>query len=252
MIARCDRYVTTTVNHIETVRQWLAKADRVAALTGAGISAESGVPIFRGSGGLWQQHRPEDLATPEAFARDPRLVWEWYDWRRARVAAAAPNPAHLALVALERKVSDFTLITQNVDGLHDRAGSQHVLKLHGDLWRLRCTGCGKESHNTEVPLSQLPPRCRCGGLLRPAVVWFGEALPSEVLRSASKVAEQAQVFLVIGTSALVQPAASLPLMAQQHGAQVVEINREYTALSAHADISLLGPAGELLPRLVAN
>ena len=238
------------MNHIDTVRHWLAKADRVAALTGAGISAESGVPVFRGIGGLWQQHRPEDLATPEAFARNPRLVWEWYDWRRARVAAAAPNPAHLALAALERSLSDFTLITQNVDGLHDRAGSRRMLKLHGDLWWLRCTVCNKEGPNTEVPLSELPPRCTCGALLRPAVVWFGETLSSEVLRAASQAAMLAQVFLVIGTSALVQPAASLPLLAQQNGAQVVEINRERTALSAHADISLCGPAGELLPQLL--
>lgn len=240
------------MNQMETVRQWLARADHVAVLTGAGISAESGVPIFRGAGGLWQQHRPEDLATPEAFARNPKLVWEWYDWRRVQVAAAIPNPAHLALVALERSSSHFTLITQNVDGLHDRAGSRHVLKLHGDLWQLPCTGCGNESHNTEVPLSELPPHCSCGGMLRPAVVWFGEMLPSEVLHAASEATVQSQVFLVIGTSALVQPAASLPLLARQNGARVVEINREPTALSAHADISICGAAGELLPQLVAN
>jgi NAD-dependent deacetylase len=240
------------VNQIEIVRQWLAKARRVVALTGAGVSAESGIPVFRGAGGLWQQHRPEDLATPEAFARNPRLVWEWYDWRRARVAEAAPNPAHLALVTLERSLPDFTLVTQNVDGLHDRAGSRQVLKLHGDLWWLRCTGCGKEDPNTEVPLAELPPRCACGALLRPAVVWFGEALPSDALRAASEAATQARVFLVIGTSALVQPAASLPLLARQHGARVVEINRERTALSAYVDISLCGAAGELLPQLVTK
>lgn len=240
------------MNQMESVRQWLAEADRIAALTGAGTSAESGIPVFRGAGGLWQQHRPEDLATPEAFARNPKLVWEWYDWRRTQVATAAPNPGHLALVALEQSSSHFTLITQNVDGLHDRAGSHHVLKLHGDLWRLRCIGCGHESQNTEVPLSALPPHCGCGALLRPAVVWFGEALPSEVLRAASQAAVQAQVFLVIGTSALVQPAASLPLLARQNGARVVEINQERTALSAHVDVSLCGAAGELLPQLVAN
>ncbi len=234
------------------MHQWLAAAERVAVLTGAGISAESGVPVFRGPGGLWRQYRPEDLATPEAFTRDPRLVWEWYDWRRARVAEAAPNPAHYALVKLEQTVAEFTLITQNVDGLHDRAGSRHTLKLHGDLWWLRCTGCQKQIHNTEVPLAALPPRCECGALLRPNVVWFGEALDAEVLRMALQTAAQAQVFLVIGTSALVQPAASLPFVAQEHGAHVIEINPQPTPLSAYADIHLAGAAGEWLPRLVAK
>jgi NAD-dependent deacetylase len=237
---------------IDSARQWLGTAKRVAALTGAGISAESGVPVFRGPGGLWRQHRAEDLATPEAFARDPRLVWEWYDWRRAQVAEAAPNPAHYALVKLEQTVPEFTLITQNVDGLHDRAGSRHALKLHGDLWWLRCSGCQERIHNTEIPLTELPPRCKCGALLRPDVVWFGEALDAEVLRMASQTAAQAQVFLVIGTSALVQPAASLPFAALEQGARVIEVNPRPTALSPHADIHLAGPAGEWLPRLVAK
>ncbi len=235
---------------IDTARQWLASATHVAALTGAGISAESGVPVFRGPGGLWRQYRPEDLATPEAFARDPRLVWEWYDWRRARVAEAAPNPAHYALAKLEHTVAAFTLITQNVDGLHDRAGSRHMLKLHGDLWWLRCTGCEKQTHNSEVPLAALPPRCECGALLRPAVVWFGEPLDDGVLRAAFEAASKAQVFLVIGTSALVQPAAMLPFVAQEHGARVIEVNPQPTALSPHADLHLAGPAGEYLPQLV--
>lgn len=235
---------------IETVQGWLSEADRIVVLTGAGISAESGVPVFRGAGGLWRQHRPEDLATPQAFARDARLVWEWYDWRRSRVAQAKPNPGHHALAQLERMVPDFTLITQNVDGLHDRAGSRHTLKLHGDVWWLRCTGCGQQSCNTDVPLAELPPHCRCGALLRPAVVWFGEALSADVLQAAAEAAACAQIFLVIGTSALVQPAASLPLTAQQNGARLVEINPERTPLSAHADVNLLGPAGELLPQLL--
>lgn len=237
---------------IDTARQWLASATHVAALTGAGISAESGVPVFRGPGGLWRQYRPEDLATPEAFARDPRLVWEWYDWRRARVAEAAPNPAHYALAKLEHTVTAFTLITQNVDGLHDRAGSRHMLKLHGDLWWLRCTGCEKQTHNSEVPLASLPPRCECGALLRPAVVWFGEPLDEGVLRAAFEAASKAQVFFVIGTSALVQPAAMLPFVAQEHGARVIEVNPQRTALSPHADLHLAGPAGEYLPQLVAD
>ncbi len=234
----------------ETIQGWLAEAERVVVLTGAGISAESGVPTFRGAGGLWRQHRPEDLATPEAFARGPRLVWEWYDWRRARVAKAEPNPGHLALAQLERRVPDFTLITQNVDGLHQRAGSQRVLKLHGDIWTLHCLGCGLEETNHDVPLREIPPRCSCGGLFRPGVIWFGEALPADVLRHAMEAAAHAQVFLVVGTSAVVQPAASLPLLAQQNGAKLVEINLEETPLSAQADASFWGKAGELLPCLL--
>ncbi len=234
----------------ETIQGWLAEAERVVVLTGAGISAESGVPTYRGAGGLWRQHRPEDLATPEAFARGPRLVWEWYDWRRARVAKAEPNPGHLALAQLERRVPDFTLITQNVDGLHQRAGSRRVLKLHGDIWTLHCLGCGLEETNHDVPLREIPPRCTCGGLFRPGVVWFGEALPADVLRHAMEAAAHAQVFLVVGTSAVVQPAASLPLLAQQNGAKLVEVNLEETPLSAQADASFWGKAGELLPRLL--
>ncbi len=167
------------------VRRALEEAESVAVLTGAGISAESGVPTFRGGGGLWRNFSPEQLATPEAFARDPRLVWEWYDWRRGRVAAAQPNAGHRALAELERRAAgqgarSFTLITQNVDGLHDRAGSRRIAKLHGDLWQTRCLGCGAEARNEQVPLAELPPPCRCGGLLRPAVVWFGETLPAAV------------------------------------------------------------------------
>lgn len=239
---------------LETVQRWLAEAERLAVLTGAGISKESGLPTFRGNDGLWRQYRPEQLATPEAFARDPKLVWEWYDWRRSVVAKAAPNPAHYALAQLEQSCAagrDFTLITQNVDGLHDRAGSRRLLKLHGDLWKLRCLGCGTENVNREVPLTPLPPRCACGGLLRPGVVWFGEALPADVLRPAIEAARRAQVFLVVGTSAMVQPAASLPLLAREAGARVVEVNVEETPLTPLVDASFFGPAGELLPRLVA-
>ena len=235
---------------LDTVQRWLGEAERIAVLTGAGISQESGVPVFRGPGGLWRQYRPEDLATPEAFARDPRLVWEWYDWRRSVVARAQPNPGHRALVELEQRTGEFTLITQNVDGLHDRAGSRRLLKLHGDLWTLRCLGCGRESVNHTVPLPELPPRCECGSLLRPGVVWFGENLPEDSLRDAFAAARRAQLFLVVGTSAVVQPAASLPILARQAGACVVEVNTEATPLTPQVDASFFGPAGEVLPRLV--
>jgi NAD-dependent deacetylase len=219
-------------------------------LTGAGVSEESGVPTFRGPGGLWRQFRPEQLATPEAFEQDPRLVWEWYDWRRQKIAGVQPNPAHRALAEIEKRVAAFALVTQNVDDLHERAGSRRVFHLHGEIWLLRCTGCGAEERNREAPLVSLPPRCKCGALLRPGVVWFGEALPVEAWASAQQAAEAAELFLVIGTSALVQPAASLPLIAKRAGARLIEVNRDPTPLSAVADVVLRGPAGELLPKLL--
>src|SRR5260370_1133383 len=165
---------------MDSVREWLRQANSVAVLTGAGVSAESGVPTFRGVNGLWKQYRAEDLATPEAFDRDPRLVWEWYDWRRCLIANAKPNAGHYALAELERQVPSFTLITQNVDDLHDTAGSRNILKVHGSIWIVRCTSCGKERVDRTAPLPDLPPRCECGSLLRPGVVWFGEPLPPNV------------------------------------------------------------------------
>jgi NAD-dependent deacetylase len=235
---------------IEQVRRWLREEGSVVVLTGAGISAESGVPTFRGEGGLWRQFRAEDLATPEAFARDPQLVWEWYDWRRGIVAGTRPNPGHYALAKLERQLEGFSLITQNVDGLHDLAGTRHPLKLHGDIWEVRCTRCSFRGVNRDVPLPEIPPRCGCGALLRPDIVWFGEMLPAGVVEQAWTNSEQARLFLVVGTSALVQPAASLPLAAKQKGARLVEINPDRTPVSAEADICLTGPAGEILPRLL--
>ncbi len=237
---------------IRQARERLAIADKVAVLTGAGISAESGVPTFRGDGGLWRSFRAEELATPEAFGRDPELVWEWYDWRRGIVAQVEPNPGHFALAKLEQTKPRFTLITQNVDGLHDRAGSADPLKLHGDLWQVRCTRCGFRGVNRQVPLAEIPPRCECGALLRPDIVWFGESLPSDVLQAAWASAEQAELFLVVGTSALVQPAATLPLVAKRQGAFVIEINPDRTPLSPSVDLSLLGPAGEILPQLLLS
>jgi NAD-dependent deacetylase len=220
----------------------------VVVLTGAGVSAESGIPTFRGEGGLWRNYRATDLATPQAFRRDPRLVWEFYDWRRGLMAACQPNPAHLTIAAMERALPDFTLITQNIDGLHQRAGSQRLLALHGDIWQVRCTGCDYRDEDHRVPLPGIPPRCpRCGGLLRPDVVWFGEALPGDVLAAAWAASARAALMLVVGTSAVVEPAASLPLLARQNGATLVEFNPDETPLSPYADETLRGPAGKILP-----
>ena len=182
-------------------------------MTGAGVSAESGVPTFRGDGGLWRQCRAEDLATPQAFARNPRLVWEWYDWRRQKIAGCRPNPAHEALAQLEARCAEFLLVTQNIDDLHRRAGSRRLVELHGNIWRVRCAREATVSALPDVPLREIPPRCACGALLRPDVVWFGEALPVEALERARVAAEACDLFLVVGTSALVQPAASLRHMA---------------------------------------
>ncbi|MCC6367724.1 MAG: NAD-dependent deacylase [Bryobacterales bacterium] len=235
---------------MEEARGWLRNAANVAALTGSGISAESGIPTFRGSGGLWRSYRAEDLATPEAFARHPLLVWQWYDWRRTLIAAAQPNPGHLALVELETRVPSFTLITQNVDGLHARAGNSRIVCLHGDIWTLRCTACGKEEQNLQAPLPSLPPKCACGAIQRPGVVWFGEPLPPHAWLAAEKASSQCDLFLVIGTSAVVMPAGGLVYLARQSGARVIEINSEETHLSSLVDCSLRGPAGTILPELL--
>lgn len=233
------------------VRGWLKEARSVAVLTGAGVSAESGVPTFRGPGGLWKQYRPEDLATPGAFARDPKLVWEWYDWRRGRITETQPNPGHYALAEMEKRISRFTLITQNVDGLHEQAGSRNVLRLHGSIWIVRCTSCETEHEDRRTPLPEVPPMCECGGMLRPGVVWFGEPLPPGVWRDAEAAARSADLFLVIGTSAVVYPAAGLAQIAKSSGARIVEINVAETVLSKEIDEFLQGPSGELLPRLIA-
>jgi NAD-dependent deacetylase len=235
---------------LEQARDWLAKATRVAVLTGAGISAESGVPTFRGDGGLWKDYKAEDLATPEAFVKDPRLVWEWYNWRRELIAKVLPNAAHKALVQLEISKREFTLITQNVDGLHDRAGSGRMLKLHGDIWRMRCTVCGANWPDRRAPLPKIPPHCACGGLARPGVVWFGEPLPDGMMKEAEHAAGAAEVFLVIGTSAVVYPAAGLVPYAKHGGAKVIEINTDDTPFTNLVDCALRGPAGELLPQLL--
>jgi NAD-dependent deacetylase len=236
--------------NITEARKLLAQASRVAVLTGAGISAESGIPTFRGAGGLWRNFRAEDLATPQAFARNPKLVWEWYDWRRSLIAAAKPNAAHYALAELERTKPSFTLITQNVDGLHDLAGSKSLRKVHGDIWILRCLNCGLEHLDRSAPLPKFPPQCPCGGTQRPGVVWFGEGLPQDVWRDAVRACESAEVFLVIGTSAVVYPAAGLVELAKSNGAKVIEINVAESAVSGMVDYCLLGEAARILPQLI--
>ncbi len=233
----------------ETLIQRLLTASRVAVLTGAGISAESGVPTFRGKDGLWRRFRPEELATVEAFLKNPTLVWEWYNYRRQIVTEVRPNPGHLALVELEEFVPDLAVITQNVDGLHQRAGSRKVLELHGNIMRSRCMACGRVYTELSFENGQVP-RCQCGGLVRPDVVWFGEMLPQDVLEEAYHYARTASVFLSVGTSALVQPAASLPLEARDYWAYVVEINPETTPITRKVHEHIPGKAGEILPKLV--
>ena len=236
---------------MEQTREWLRKARRVAVLTGAGVSAESGVPTFRGKDGLWKHYRPEDLATPDAFSRDARLVWQWYNWRRGLIARAHPNRGHYALADLERTAPEFTLITQNVDDLHEQAGSRNVIKLHGDIWQVRCLSCGRTWIDTRPSIAELPPRCGCGGLLRPGVVWFGEELLPGIWERAERAARRAEVFFVVGTSAVVYPAAGLVRVAKCSGAKVVEINLAETVITSQIDAFLAGPCGELLPKLIA-
>lgn len=235
----------------DALQHALTAARRLVVLTGAGISAESGVPTFRDAQtGLWARFRPEELATPDAFRSNPRLVWEWYAWRRSLLASAQPNAGHHALVELERRFSEFTLVTQNVDGLHHQAGSHTVIELHGNIARTRCF-----DENTLVDewddKGDVPPRCpRCGGMLRPDVVWFQEALPAAALSAATRASEACDVFLSIGTSGLVYPAAGLPLRALAAGSVVVDINTDPTPLSASASYVLRGAAGTVLPALV--
>jgi NAD-dependent deacetylase len=231
----------------ERLREKLKKARSVCALTGAGVSAESGVPTFRGAQGLWAQYRPEDLACMEAFQRDPQLVWSWYQYRRNIIKKVNPNPGHVALVEMEKRLPVFTLITQNVDNLHRRAGQETVLELHGNIELNFCVDCKKDFGPSD---EEAIPRCvGCGGYVRPGVVWFGESLPHAIFEQASRAASRCDVFFSVGTSALVYPAASLPMIARDQGAYVVEINPEETPLSSMMDEVLLGRSGEILPRI---
>ena len=231
--------------------QALRECPRVAALTGAGVSQESGLRTFRDAQtGLWAQYKPTDLASPEAFARDPKLVWDWYAWRREAIKGVRPNAGHYALAEMAKHIPNFTLITQNVDGLHVMAGNPRVLELHGNIRRVRCARCGIFAESWDEESDTVPLCIVCGGLLRPDVVWFGEALPRSALEAAVEAARASQLFFSIGTSGVVQPAASLAFAAHNRGALVVEINLEPTPLTPRADVFLQGRSGEILPRLV--
>ena len=235
-------------NELGPLLALLDRTTRVAVLTGSGISAESGIPTFRGEHGLWRQFRAEELATPQAFERDPKLVWEWYDWRRGIIGRAEPNEGHRTISAWQEIFPSVSLITQNIDGLHERAGSRQPVELHGNIWKMRCLQEGTVTECRDVPLPILPPRCAaCGAMLRPHIIWFGEALDRCVLEDAFRRSTACDVMFVVGTSALVHPAASLPLAAADSGAKIVEVNPDPTPLSRAADFVLRGKAGQILP-----
>ncbi|MFH1765456.1 MAG: NAD-dependent deacylase [Gemmatimonadota bacterium] len=249
---------------MEEARAILGLARVVSVLSGAGVSAESGVPTFRGDGGLWKSHSPEELATPQAFRRDSRLVWEWYEWRRGLIRGCRPNPGHEALARFALGSRTVRIVTQNVDGLHEEAARRAAgagdpspafpLELHGSIFRVRCTSCTYSIPHRD-PISTETrgdlPRCPvCSSLLRPGVVWFGESLDSGVLSEAFRVAKASQVCLVVGTSALVHPAASVPLVTLEGGGSIIEVNPTETPLTRQARVSLRGASGELLPKLL--
>ena len=231
--------------------RFLMKATRVSVLTGAGVSQESGLRTFRDSqAGLWSQYKPQDLASSEAFARDPKLVWDWYTWRREAIKGARPNAGHYALAEMEKKIPEFTLITQNVDGLHGMAGNKNILELHGNILRVRCSECGTFTETWGDDIESVPRCEKCAGMLRPDVVWFGESLPRAELEAAVNAARTCQIFFSIGTSGVVQPAAALAHAARNKDAVVVEINAEPTQLTPKVDFAFHGKSGEILPDLV--
>ncbi len=236
------------MNHLQKAADLLLNAEYLIVLTGAGISKESNVPTFRGKDGLWKQYNAMDLATPQAFSQDPQLVWEWYTWRQKLIATCIPNPAHHTLANWEKNGTLKSLITQNVDGLHRKAGSTKVIEVHGDIWTLKCTRCSFHSRKTE-PAEGIPTCPTCNANLRPDVVWFGESLPSMIMDQIFVELQKADTILVIGTSALVQPAASFPLLVKRQGGLILEVNIEETPLTFAADVHLSGKAGEILPQL---
>ncbi|PWB70005.1 NAD-dependent protein deacylase [candidate division GN15 bacterium] len=236
---------------LEKLADRIRRAREGVVLTGAGISAESGVPTFRGKEGLWGKFKPEELATMEAFMANPKIVWEWYNWRRELMGKVKPNSGHYALAELGEWFEQYTVVTQNVDGLHRAAGSPRVLELHGNIYRNKCSECNHLTpDDLEIDPTHIPTCTRCGGKIRPDVVWFGELLPEGTIEEAFAVSERADIFFSVGTSALVHPAASLPVIARQHGAVLVEINPEETPLTEFADYSFRARSGELLPELI--
>lgn len=240
-------------NDINKAYELINEASLITVLTGAGISSESGVPTFRGDGGLWNNYRPEELATPKAFFENPEIVWEWYDWRRSVMKKAEPNHGHYALSELERQKEKFTLITQNVDGLHQLAGSENIIEMHGNLWEIRCTKCGNLEKNYQVPLPKLPPECsKCREIMRPNIVWFGEIIPMQKIDRCILAIEESDLFMIIGTSGLVEPAASFGFVAKEHNKPVVEINLEPTPGTGLYDISIKAKSGEVLPLLIES
>ena len=229
---------------------YLKKALKVAVLTGAGVSAESGVPTFRGEEGLWKKFKPEELANFDSFMKNPDIVWEWYAFRKKMMSEVHPNPGHHSLVKMEEYYPDFTLITQNIDNLHRIAGSKNILELHGNIRRNYCLDCGRQYDDEQLQMGKTAPRCECGGLIRPDVVWFGEMLPQDILNAAFRAAEECEVFFSIGTSALVSPASMLPMIAKTANALLIEINPQETELTKAVDHYLQGPSGEILPQLI--
>ncbi len=238
---------------IGKIAEKIASSEKVTVLTGAGISKASGIPTFRGKDGLWHKYSPTELATMSAFVKNPKLVWEWYNYRRGIVKKAQPNAAHKALVRMEELWGDgFTLITQNVDSLHRMADSKNLYELHGNIFEVRCLNCGKVYYDDRVySPDELPPKCSfCGGRVRPNVVWFGENLDREILDAAMRASATCDCFIAVGTSGVVQPAASLPKIAHDRGAFVVEINVDYSGISIYADEVIIGGAENILPELV--
>lgn len=232
----------------DSIRDRIRGAEKIVFVTGAGISQESGIPTFRGKDGFWGKYDPMQLATIDAFYENPKLVWEWYEERRGSILKALPNAGHLAIAKLAQ-YKDVVVLTQNIDGLHQKAGSKNVLELHGSIIRIKCTSCSFQS-DMESDFEALPPKCSCGHILRPDVVWFGEAPPQDVWRNAIMHAQSCDVMVIAGTSLVVSPANSLPLYAKQNGATLVEVNPEKTVMSSEMDLSLRHTSASALPRLV--
>jgi NAD-dependent deacetylase len=229
----------------------IAAAHHIVFFTGAGVSAESNIPTFRGNEGIWTKFKPEELANFNAFIKNPQLVWEWYAARKRIIHESQPNAGHYAITKMEKLVPCVSVITQNIDNLHRRAGSSKVFELHGNIERNYCIKCGKKYSDDLLNHSELPPICTtCGGLVRPDVVWFGEFLPSDEWKASEKAASECDVFFSLGTSGIVYPAASIPQIAKQAGAYLIEINPEETPISTYADITILGKSGIVLPDLV--